>query len=278
MTPLFRREVHLLAGGKDLSGLRIQFRASKSLQAKPNAMELAVYNLSRETIAAASAPGAQVMLSAGYEGASRLIFLGDMDSVTTERSGADWVTRMQAGDGLDAARLGRRFEAMAKGLKVGDLVERMAGQMSVAAEDAKQKIRAEGVRSGFESFVNGLVTQGSVHEQFNRIAEAFGYDWTVQDGALVLLREGEGDGRDAVVLSADTGLVGSPVLGKQPTPTGGVRDVLKLRSLLNGDIQPGRVLKVQAQRLEGWWVCESVQHVGDTHGQDWYSDVEAVPL
>lgn len=273
----YGREIELIAGGKDVSGLRIAFTAAKSLSEKPNACEIRVWNLAPDTIAAASAKGAQVMLSAGYEGERRLLFVGDMDTVATERSGPDTVTRMEAGDGI-SIRLQRQFEALKRGLNPGAAIERLAGKTRVAARDAADTIRREGVGAGFTGFVNGLVSHGPVSAQIGKMAEAFGFRDSVQDGRLSLIRDGETDGRDAVVLKPSTGLVGSPVMGRQPNPLGGTRDVLRVRSLLNGDLAPGRAIHVQSAHVDGWYRVEAVRHVGDTHGQDWYSDVEATPL
>jgi len=34
---------------------------------------------------------------------------------------------------------------------------------------------------------------------------------------------------------------------------------------------------VKSEQEDGWFIIQSVTHTGDTHGADWYSDVEAIP-
>lgn len=274
---LFRRELQLIAGGRDVSGLRVAFRVSKSLGPKLNTSEIAIWNLSRETAAAAAAKGAKVMLSAGYRGEVRLLFVGDMDQVTSEIQGPDRITRLRAGDGLAAARLQRQFDALASGLNVGNVIEHLAGQARIAAGDAISKLKEEGMGAAAGDFVNGIVTAGPVQDQLAKFAESLDVTATIRDEALLLLREGQSDGEEAVVLAPNSGMIGSPVMGREKTSTGAERDVLRVRSLLNGDLQPGRALRLEGEMLSGWFVVHAVTHVGDTHAGDWYSDVEAMP-
>src|SRR5690606_39810626 len=98
---LFDRELQLLAGGKDVSGLRVAFRIAKSVGPKLNSAEIKVWNMAADTAAATKQKDAKILLSAGYRGEMRLLFVGDVDLVTTEIEGPDRVTTMKAGDGLD---------------------------------------------------------------------------------------------------------------------------------------------------------------------------------
>lgn len=274
---LFRREIQLIAGGRDVSGLRVSFKVSKSLGPKLGSAEIAVWNLSKETAAAAATKGAKVMLASGYRGEVRLLFVGDMDQVSSEMQGPDRITRMRAGDGLAAARLRRQFDALASGLDVGNVIEKLAGQAKIAAADAIAKLKTEGLGAAAGGFVNGIVASGPVQGQLAKFAESLDLTATIRDEALLLLREGQSDGQEAVLLAPNTGMIGSPTMGREKTATGAERDVLRVRSLLNGDLQPGRALRVEGETLSGWFVVHAVTHAGDTHGGDWYSDVEATP-
>lgn len=278
MADLFRRELALIVGGRQVAGLRVAFRATKTLASKPNAIEIRVWNLAPETRAAAQEKGAGVMLSAGYEGDARLLFVGDVDLVTHEREGPDWVTTLQAGDGLNAVRQGRIMEAFAAGAKVSDVVRKLAGSMKVSMGNALEELKTGGVDGAIDSFANGLIVNGPVHEEMNRIARATGFEWSVQDGALQILKTGKANSKEAVVLSPSTGLIGSPTPAIVATQGGGKRKVVRARSLLNGDLAPGRAVQIDGAAVRGWYRIEKVQMVGDTYGQDWFSDLEAAPL
>lgn len=278
MSDLFGRELTLIVGGRQVDGLRVAFRATKTLGSKPNAIEIRVWNLAPETRAAAQEKGAGVMLSAGYRGDVRLLFVGDVDLVTHERDGADWVTTLQAGDGLNAMRQGRIMEAFAAGAKATDVVKKLAGQMKVVIGSALEDWKGGGVDGAIDAFANGLILNGPVHVEMDRVAKATGFEWSIQDGALQILTPGKANNREAVVLSPLTGLIGSPTPAVVSTQGGGKRSVIRARSLLNGDLSPGRAVQLDAAQVKGWYRVESVQMTGDTFGGDWFSDVEAAPL
>lgn len=285
---LFDREASLIVGavqtqeggayeGRNVSGLRLSFRVSKSLDSKPNTIDLSVWNLGAETRAATSIENAKVLLSAGYKGATRLLFLGDVDLVTHERKGVDWVTRVQAGDGMSAARVGRLFEAIAPGELMKEIVPRMVGQMKVGMGNALTALKKGKAGVSVTQLTNGMVLDGFLDKRFDAVARAFGFERSVQDDQLLLTQRGRPDEREAFVLALDSGLVGSPVVAVKETQTGR-RNVVRCKSLLNADISPGRALRVEGAALQVWCRVESVAHTGDTHGSDWYTEIEATPL
>jgi len=278
MSERFGRELALIVGGRQVAGLRVAFRATKTLDSKPNAIEIRVWNLAPETRAAAQEKGAGVMLSAGYRGDVRLVFVGDVDLVTHAREGADWVATLQAGDGLNAVRQGRIMEAFAAGAKTRDVVRSLAKQMKVSAGNALESWRAGGIDGAIDSFANGLILSGPVHAEMDRVAKATGFEWSIQDGALQILEPGKANAKEAVILSPSTGLIGSPTPAIVATQGGGKRRVVRARSLLNGDLAPGRAVQIDAAQVKGWYRVETVQLTGDTHGPDWYVDLEAAPL
>lgn len=287
MPDLFGRRLDLIVGGKeiggvvtgrDVSGLRVAFRATKDLTPKPNAIEIRVWNLSPETRAAAMEKGAKVMLSAGYESDLGLIFVGDVTLVTHAKEGADWVTTLQGGDGLTAVQTGRIHEAFAAGAKLKDVIRKLGERMKVSTADALAAIRSGKIEGLVDEFTNGLVASGALHEEFNRLARISGFEWSIQDGALQVLPKGKADSREAVVLSETSGLIGSPVPAIKPVEGGGRKNIIRARSLLNSELRPGRVVQIRSAQLDGWYRVEMVQASGDTHGPDWFSDIEAVPL
>lgn len=278
MADLFGRRLELIVGGKQVDGLRVAFRGTKDLTTTPNAIEIRVWNLAPETRASAMVKGAGVMLSAGYRDDLGLIFVGDVDIVTHAKEGPDWVTTLQGGDGLTAVQTGRINEAFAAGAKLKDVVRKFGERMKVSTSDALAQLRAGKVDGLIDEFTNGLVASGSLHEEFNRVARISGFEWSIQDGALQLLPNGKADTTEAVVLSESSGLIGSPVPAVAPVAGGGTKTILRARSLINSALRPGRAVQVQSAQLDGWYRIEKVQLVGDTHGPDWFSDIEAVPL
>src|SRR5690606_39999714 len=139
----------------DVSGLRVVFRISKTLGPKLNSAEIKVWNMAEDTAAATKQRGAKILLSAGYRGEVRLLFVRDVDLVTTEIEGPDRVTSMKAGDGLNAARTTRQYEALASAENPGRDLERLGRNAGNAVNDAIARLRREGVGAPASTFGNG---------------------------------------------------------------------------------------------------------------------------
>ena len=93
----------------------------------------------------------------------------------------------------------------------------------------------------------------------------------MQDGALQVLVSGQALERTAVLLSSETGLIGSPEVSS--------KGILRARSLLNPEIFPGRKIKVETKEIkEPQFRIARVIFSGETFGQDWYVDIEAESL
>ena len=66
-------------------------------------------------------------------------------------------------------------------------------------------------------------------------------------------------------------MVLKPKEGEKAKRTG-----IEVTSLLNAGIRPGRRIQVLSKYLDAVYKVEKVTHAGDTHGGEWYSQVEAV--
>ena len=109
-----------------------------------------------------------------------------------------------------------------------------------------------------------------MHRELAALAKSAGLELSIQNGAIQLLERGLPLRDASVVLTSDTGLVGSPTVGD--------KGIVKFRALLNPDIVPGRQIELQSRALDGRFRAERVDYKGDTTAQDWYVDVEAKAL
>jgi hypothetical protein len=105
-----------------------------------------------------------------------------------------------------------------------------------------------------------------------------GYGWSIQDEQVIILADSEVSGQDVPELTPQSGLIGSPEFGA-PLVKGG-KPLLTFRCLLNANIKPGAHVSIKCERFPlGVAVkCVKVEHSGDTHGQDWYTNGEGVTL
>jgi hypothetical protein len=266
---LWRRKSELTVGTTRITGLRISFRCKSDLQAEPNTAEVRVWNLSPETRSKMQERPIAMLLMAGYEEGMGQVFLGEVRDVSHRKESADLITTILSGDG-DGALRSRINLSLAAGARVGDALEAIANKLGVGTGGALDKLRKGDIRGGLKEFVNGTVLSGSGWKELDRLIKSTGLEASIQGGQLQVLERGKATQDDAVLLTPQTGLIGSPEAGQD----GEVR----LRSLLQPGIYPGRKIKIESFGVKGLFRAQSVEHAGDTHGSDWYTEIEARPL
>lgn len=268
---LFRRSCSVIVGNLRVDGLRVVFKVEKSTAKEPNTLELQITNLAEQSRGAMQKKGLRVQVLAGYESQAAVIFVGDLRTADHVHAGSEWTTKITAGDGEDAYQRSRISDSFAPGTPVADVVERLTRRLGVDPGEAPRIAREIG-----GTFEHGLAAQGKVSAVLDKVLKGRGFEWSVQDGRLQLLRERETAPGSAVLLSPETGLVGSPEAGT-PAEKGGPA-VLKARSLLQPTLRPGGRVELRSGAHRGQFRVEKVAHSGDTAGGDWYSDVEMVAL
>ncbi len=280
MAKLFKREARVTIGTLQVEGLRMQFKIEKSLQQEPNKLDLSIWNLSADTrgklTEAVEKKAAPVVVEAGYASApgshstTEVIFKGDARTISHGRQGADWITRIGSGDGANAYKSARMVASFAPGTKRSTVIEEAAKSLGMPLGNLKERIKAHDFKGALTEFVGGFATATKAAQQLTELLDPLELGWSIQDGHLQVLGDKDTTSAQAIVLSAESGLVGSPELGDKGT--------VKLRSLLQPGIRPGRRLEVAAEAVKGLFRVERVVHTGDTHGSEWYSEAEAKPL
>jgi hypothetical protein len=269
----FTQSANAVVIGDDDAGqtLRVTFSIEKNLGTEPNGATVTVYNLSEAGRAEIQKKPLHVRLDAGYDGDIRRLFVGDLRFGSAKLDGVDWMTRLELADGLRARKYARARKSYPPGVSqravLGDVVKAMGLKVPKSVDDAKELLGA---------FASGVATDGPAHAEMTRLLQPHGLGWSVQDGQLQILRENGVRADEAIVVSQDTGMIGSPEF---EAPKRGKRGPsMRVRMLLEPRLQPGGRIKLESLVGGGLFKVERVRHTGDTHGSDWYSDVEAKPL
>lgn len=275
MADFYGRDWYVILGDQKISGLRIRFKAEKGLAAEPNVLDLSIYNLARETRAKMQSRDIPVIVVAGYKTGAQVIFSGEVRTVDHVREGADWNTHVQSGDGEIAFRGCFSSYSFAPGTSWRDVATTIAKDLKVNVGDAVAKMASGNISGTIDSFLQGYSAHGPTVREVDRVMRAGGLEWSIQDGKLQVLPQRATSDEPAIVLSAGTGMVGSP---DHCAPQKDEPAVLKVKSLLQGGLRPGRAVSIQASKTNGLYRCTKVVHVGDTHGAEWYTTIEAEPL
>ena len=124
-------------------------------------------------------------------------------------------------------------------------------------------------------FSSGEQLYGSAADELTRLLAPYGYGWSIQNGRLQVLKDDEVDTSRALVISQETGLLGSPEVGAPEKD--GKPPTLTIRTLLYPQVNPGQMLSVQSRAINGIYRAERVTHTGDSHGDEWFTEIEAKP-
>lgn len=285
MSKLFGRVVSLTVGlpgqanPKIITDLRMTFKIEKTLIKYPNNSTIEIYNLSPASRSLFEKKGASVRLTAGYTGSAKDLFIGDIASAVTKRTGPDIIMSVEAGDGLS------NFQTKEADLSFGPGTKTQSILNSMTAAFGLTKGEVQGIDPNDE-YLNGAVFSGRVSDHMDTITgKAQDLDWSIQDGKLQILPKNAGSVRPAVLLTPQTGLISSPfkrvVLNQaiaKKVDSQLAENGLKLTSLLNPDLVPGRLVVVKAEFVSGTFKIVKATHQGDTHGNNFFTEIEAITI
>lgn len=260
----------------EIEQLRVSFKVTKALTKDPNTCEIKVYNLSADTRAKLPGTGAKVLLRAGYQSTEEQIFIGDARVIESKReSSADWVTTIRCGDGERAVLHARVSSSFSPGTSVADVL-RSLGKAGKVDTGNLEKV-ASGLSPSLQ-YTQGYAAHGNFYKELGKALQFAGYELSIQDGAILALKPGEATTEEVIELSAQSGLIGSPETasgekkeGKNKAPA---KPVLKVKSLLQGQLRCGRKVSLKSTQYNGLFRIVKVEHSGDTASGDWYSSLE----
>lgn len=281
-------------------GLRIAFEVDKSLTFEANRCKVSVWNMSKlsrdrasdvikrtvtfteaqrvqlravgnaETgavIADSNLGIAHVRLSAGYGQDLGLLFDGDTERISTERTQVDWISHFDCGDTVARMREATIVRSYAPGTPVITTILDVAHAMGVlvlpptlatlTAAIGENAVHAYGFHAAGDCLP--IFTE-MMHVL--RTAE-FPFEWSIQDGQLVILSSSSTLPFPPLDLNEETGLIGRP----RRLESG----VVEALALLDSRMQPGQSVSLISADVTGVFRIERVRFAGDTWGDGMWS-------
>lgn len=262
----------------EIEKLRIAFKIEKHLAKEPNTCEVTITNGNDATRAELCRTPLVVRIDAGHadDAGARHLFTGSLRHGYSKQDGTNWHTVLNLGDGASAFDGARASKTFGRGASAIQALRYVAGTMGLELPQ-EVEVSTELTRQ----FATGVSLFGRSADEMTRLLAPYGYGWSMQDGRLVVLKDGQAAPGTAILISKDTGLIGSPQFA---TPTAG--DVKKgkpakltFRTILYPQITPGFLVSVQSRAIDGIFRAERVTHTGDSHGtNDWVTEVECTPV
>jgi hypothetical protein len=280
--------------GVEITRLRVSFKVTKDDSKNPNRGTISVYNLAPATRAAIERPDVRCVLRAGYaeEGGPVEMFQGDVVYAFTTYKLADVITQIELAEGAKAVRDTTVSFGYPAGVSSTTALRDVAAKMGLALsmpDDAPSR-----------TWQNGLSFHGAAHAALDRITRGAGLSWSIQGGAIQIIRGGGNTNRTVVELAADSGLLVSPERERKAASelstdpkvqeriakreaeeraegrvVSGSREFegWRTRSLLLPSLVPGDRVKLSARAASGVLTIKEITHTGDTHGGDWVSEM-----
>ena len=261
---LFRRAWRVQVGTLDVSNLACKFKVSRSLYGYAGTCDLEVKNLSeqhRNEILRAPRRSTYVEIMAGYAEGMALIFRGDKRKTVPVREGTTWTIKITAGDGEHALRNARVGRSFASGSTLQQVVQHIADAMGVGVGNAATALRGATLGGLDAVFPEGTILHGLAAEELTRLTSSAGLTWSIQDGVLQVLPRGGALAREAILLAAGSGLIGSPEVVNRRT--------VNVKALLIPGLVPGQQVVLDSDVAHGAWRISSAEYAGDTHGPEW---------
>ena len=269
--PRWNRKSQLLIGPPGEEGVlfderfRIAFSVLKTDTQDANRMAVEVYGLSRQTRDVVATLENRVILTAGYETEQEVLAVGDVETYSIRREPPNIITEIQCGDGVRAMKEARSNISVDGVVSVRRILDKIADDLGLEVRDAQVNLG--------ESYQNGFSFNGRSKDALNEIAYRGGWKWSIQDNELQIQPQ-EGPAVDeALVLSPGSGLLNSP---ERLDDLENEQEGWRIESFLIPKAEPGQLVIVESRDLEGEFTIRTVEHDGDTRGQDWRTTLEVV--
>lgn len=240
----------------------VAFQIVKTKKRAPNTCALSIWNLSADQRRALEALSVvkksgrgkiRVQVEAGYDGETSLLFRGDLRTAITVREGPDLITTVEGDDGGRDVLLARVSRSYHPGTTVITVLRDLVAALGIGEGNLNSLTYTT---RGGATFAGGTTLSGKADENLTRLLHSCGVTWSVQNGALQVLQAGAALATTAVLLSPQTGLVGTPSV----SPEG----YILAEALLVPGIFPGGRVKVQCPTLTGLYTVHNVTHTGDS--------------
>lgn len=261
----------------DVSDLRCTFKCEKSVSDTPNYSEIVVYNLNESTISGIKA-GNKVILEAGYEGGNYgMIFTGDIvQPYVTRESATDTALHLVVQDGDAFLNSAFVMTTLAKACTNADVVRScMDGDVSEGLLTNELEATA---------MPRGKVMFGKSSYYVKKAALGVSGQFYIEDGKINIVSATDYASNKAVELNPRTGLIDMP---------GQTEDGVSAKCLINPSIKLNTLVhidsslvaqktvssendKIKKVSKNGVYRIIKLTYSGDTHGDDWYCEFEAV--
>jgi hypothetical protein len=212
------------------------------------------------------------------------------------RDGADWITELEIQDGFLEFRDSKISVSLAAGATTEQVINAVVSRFGLPVRPFPSDVASKQYTAGF-AFV------GRVRDAMDKACNHMGLEWSIQNREVQIIPKGGILKQRAIVLSSETGMLGSPaqesqtmteraaaklgITANQPgvrrttelDKDGDRQEMLqvfgyKVRTLLQPTLEPGGFVRVESASIKKeFFRIEELTHTGDTHGNEWQTEL-----
>lgn len=262
----------------DVSELRCEFNVVKTAFLEINESTLTIYNLSPNTENKLIKAGQRIIIEAGYTGSQYgVIFAGKVvQPIRSKENAVDYKLTLVSMDEEVYASYG---------LVGVSLVAQQSARDAVNAVLTKATYKQQaGELTNFNiKYPRGKVMFGSPQQFLKDIARSENATYFSNDGKVNIISATDVPKGQILSFGPDSGLIGTPT----QTEYG-----ISLKVLMNPRIEINSLFHVDNKKIEGYkyqqgnpvrgldqegiYRAVRIRHVGDTRGEDWYTEIDAI--
>lgn len=249
--------------GVQVDCLHISFSIEKSSSKSPNDAKIQIWNLSPENVDILDTKDCIIELMVGYDSVNAVAIVGAVSSAETTNDNADRMTELSVVDGMVALRdtiISVSINGAVDSKTVYQMISDKMGLPLILAEELT-----------FCIIPNGFSFIGKGKDALQKIADANGHSWTIQNQIIHITLPGRPIASHGFLLNSDSGLISIPKKISINVGTGTEKAVTgwEVEYLLNAAIGINDIVKVESKKVNGYFLVHKVTIDGDNLEGDW---------
>lgn len=264
--------------GWDIRDLHITFDISKMSDnsKKDNTATIDIYNLSKEKQRFLEKSYISAVLEVGYVGTGlKRLFAGKVVDASTRSKEGDVITTLRIG----AAYTELNHKTLSKLIPDGSTVKDVLEEVAEALGTSRNLITGVNCNN---PVLDGYPISGTPKSVLNEVCNANKMEWSLDDDVLYVRDKGDSHTQNmesVVVISQASGLIERPYLTKSPDGKSKAnketkKSGLQFRCLLNPELVPGSLIKLEYEELTGHYRIDSIRAFGGWRDNNWYMDIK----
>ena len=264
----YKRIIEVLTSGLKIKELKIEIDIKKDTKESPSTGTVAIWNLSKTNETLIHDTAKTIVVSAGYEDFSGVIFNGTVQEVERDRTDLGRVAKISVSAGNEVNFLSGVTSRSFVNIPLVDIIiilvtfdlepigTYILGDTSVIPEETIHTYSYTGTTKG----------------ALTRLLRPRGVTWYNDDGVIKFSKKGIPQvGSEAILVSPKTGLIGSPTVTSNRT---NAPLSLRIRTFLNPRFQMGGIISLESRDFKNNFKIVSLLYKGTNWEGGFYTECE----